>query len=135
MPRNPTPQHGTARSHGGGWHDLMSRLRSFRDARDWAQFHHPKDLAAAISIEAGELQERFLWKSHAEIETDLAQPAKRRMVVEELADVLSFAILLADRLEVDIDEAVAAKLRLNARKYPVKKARGSARKYTELDAR
>jgi NTP pyrophosphatase (non-canonical NTP hydrolase) len=108
-------------------------LRKFRDDRDWKQFHNPKDLAAAIAIEAGELQEHFLWKTRDEVAADLAAAGKRQEVVDELADVLICALLLADCLGVDIDEAVRAKTAANARKYPVSKARGTARKYTELD--
>ena len=116
----------------GGWEPLLVLLRKFRDDRDWKQFHNPKDLAAAIAIEAGELQEHFLWKSKDEVAADLAAPAKRQEVVDELADVLICGLLLADFLGVDIDEAVRVKTAANARKYPVSKARGTARKYTEL---
>jgi NTP pyrophosphatase (non-canonical NTP hydrolase) len=117
----------------GGWEPLLELLRKFRDDRDWKQFHNPKDLAAAIAIEAGELQEHFLWKAKDEVAADLVAPAKRQEVVDELADVLICALLLADCLGVDIDEAVRTKTAANARKYPVSKARGTARKYTELD--
>ena len=112
--------------------DLVAAVAAFRDARDWAQFHRPKDLAAAIAIEAGELQERFLWKTDAEVDQDLADAAKKAGVAEEIADVVMFAMLLADRLGIDLAEAIAAKLAANERKYPVKLARGNARKYTEL---
>jgi len=117
----------------GGWEPLLELLRKFRDDRDWKQFHNPKDLAAAIAIEAGELQEHVLWKAKDEVAADLVAPAKRQEVVDELADVLICALLLADCLGVDIDEAVRTKTAANARKYPVSKARGTARKYTELD--
>ena len=117
----------------GGWEPLLELLRTFRDDRDWKQFHNPKDLAAAIAIEAGELQEHFLWKTKDEVAADLVAPAKRQQVVDELADVLICSLLLADCLGVDIDEAVRAKTAANARQYPVSKARGTARKYTELD--
>ena len=112
--------------------DLVAAVAAFRDARDWAQFHKPKDLAAAIAIEAGELQERFLWKTDAEVDQDLADAAKKAGVADEIADVVMFAMLLSDRLGIDLAEAIAAKLAANERKYPVKLARGSARKYTEL---
>ena len=115
-----------------GLSDLTVAVRKFRDDRDWAQFHRPKDLAAAVAIEAAELQERFLWKTDAEVDRDLADAAKRAGVAEEIADVVMFAMLLADRLEIDLAEAITAKLAANARKYPVKLARGNARKYTEL---
>lgn len=112
--------------------ELVAAVAAFRDARDWAQFHKPKDLAAAIAIEAGELQERFLWKTDVEVDKDLADAAKKAGVAEEIADVVMFAMLLSDRLGIDLAEAIAAKLAANERKYPVKLARGNARKYTEL---
>ncbi|MFN9368736.1 MAG: MazG-like family protein [Planctomycetia bacterium] len=114
------------------WQTLMAWARRFRDARDWSQFHTPKNLAAAIAIEAAELQERFLWKSDKEIARDLKDNAKRDAIVEEVADVFLFALLLADRLEIDVGKAIANKLATNERKYPVALARGNARKYTEL---
>ena len=116
----------------GGWEPLLELLRKFRDDRDWKQFHNPKDLAAAIAIEAGELQEHFLWKTREEVAADLSVAGRRQAVVVELADVLFCSLLLADCLGVDIDEAVKAKTAVNAKKYPVSKARGTARKYTEL---
>lgn len=119
----------------GDWHQLLEKLREFRDARDWQQFHHPKDLAAAIAIEAGELQEHFLWKTNAEIESELANAKTFSNVADELADVLIFVLLLADRLGIEVNHAVLAKIRANARKYPVSKAKGRAHKYTELDER
>jgi NTP pyrophosphatase (non-canonical NTP hydrolase) len=112
--------------------DLVAAVRTFRDDRDWAQFHTPKNLAAATAIEAAELQERFLWKTDAEVDQDLADAAKKAGVAEEIADVVMFAMLLADRLGIDLAEAIAAKLAANEAKYPVKLARGNARKYTEL---
>ena len=114
------------------WQALMAEARRFRDARDWSQFHTPKNLAAAIAIEAAELQERFLWKTDKEIERDLKDRAKRDAVVEEVADVFLFALLLADRLDIDVGKAIADKLAANEQKYPVALARGNARKYTEL---
>jgi NTP pyrophosphatase (non-canonical NTP hydrolase) len=112
--------------------EIVAAVGRFRDDRDWAQFHKPKDLAAAIAIEAGELQERFLWKTDAEVDRDLADAAKKAGVAEEIADVVMFAMLLSDRLGIDLADAIAAKLAANAKKYPVKLARGTARKYTEL---
>jgi NTP pyrophosphatase (non-canonical NTP hydrolase) len=112
--------------------DLVAAVCRFRDARDWAQFHTPKNLAAAVAIEAAELQERFLWKTDAEVSRDLADPAKLAGVAEEIADVVMFAMLLADRLGIDLAEAISAKLAANERKYPVALARGNARKYTDL---
>lgn len=112
----------------GGWKALLHEILKFRDARDWAQFHTPKNLAAAIAIEAAELQEHFLWKSDAEIKTEQLNLSKREKVVEELADVIIFTLLLAECFGVVVDRAVRQKLASNARKYPVRKARGNARK-------
>jgi NTP pyrophosphatase (non-canonical NTP hydrolase) len=112
--------------------DLVAAVCRFRDARDWAQFHTPKNLAAAIAIEAAELQERFLWKTDAEVDRELADAAKLAGVAEEIADVVMFAMLLGDRLGIDLAEAISAKLAANEQKYPVQLARGNARKYTEL---
>ncbi|GAB4408841.1 MAG: nucleotide pyrophosphohydrolase [Bacteroidia bacterium] len=103
--------------------ELVDALAAFRDARDWGQFHNAKDLA--LSIEAAELNELFLWKS-----PDAADPARLK---EELADVFAYALLLADRLGFDVRQIVLDKLELNAAKYPIDKARGSARKYDALD--
>ena len=112
--------------------DLVAAVCRFRDERDWAEFHTPKNLAAATAIEAAELQERFLWKTDAEVDQDLADAAKRAGVAHEIADVVIFAMLLADRLGIDLAEAIAAKLAANEQKYPVNLARGNARTYTEL---
>jgi len=114
------------------WQALTAAIRRFRDERDWSQFHTPKNLAAAIAIEAAELQERFLWKTDKEIEKDLKGGPKREAVIEEIADVLMFALLLADRLDIDVAKAITDKLAANELKYPVALARGNARKYTEL---
>lgn len=104
--------------------DLTSALLKFRDERDWAQFHNPKDLALALNIEAGELLEAFLWKS--------AEQADITQVKEELADVLAFALLLAERYDFDVKQIVLDKIAKNALKYPVEKSRGIAKKYSEL---
>jgi NTP pyrophosphatase (non-canonical NTP hydrolase) len=102
----------------------IKRLRQFRDDRDWRQFHNPKDLAMALSIEASELLEAFLWKS-----PDDANPEK---VKEELADVLAYALLLSDAYGFDAQQIVLEKIERNEKKYPIDKAKGSAKKYTEL---
>ncbi len=96
----------------------------FRDERDWEQFHNPKDLAVAISIEAAELLEAFLWKD--------AKEAKIEKVKEELADVLAYAILLGHHYNLDLEQVVRDKVLKNGEKYPVEKAKGSATKYNEL---
>lgn len=103
---------------------VITRLRQFRDDRDWKQFHNPKDLAVALSIEASELLEAFLWKA-----PDAADPEK---VQEELADVLAYALLLSDAYGFDVEKIVLDKIERNEAKYPVEKAKGSAKKYTEL---
>jgi NTP pyrophosphatase (non-canonical NTP hydrolase) len=103
---------------------ITSKLIQFRDARDWAQFHNPKDLALAINVEAGELLELFLWK-----EASNADPER---VKEELADILAFAFLMAHRYGFDISQIMLDKIESNDRKYPVEKSKGNARKYNEL---
>ena len=103
---------------------IQAELRKFNQERDWDQFHNGKDLAVAISIEAGELLEAFLWKSPEE--------AKVEKVREELADVLNYAFQMADRYHLDIKEIMLEKLRINAQKYPAEKAKGRADKYNEL---
>ena len=104
--------------------EIRAKLIAFRDERDWAQFHNPKDLALAINIEAGELLELFLWK-----DADQANPER---VKEELADILSFAFLMADKYDLDIKEIILDKIKSNDKKYPVEKAKGTAKKYNEL---
>ena len=110
--------------------ELTARINAFRDARDWAQFHNPKDLAVSISIEAAELLEHFQWKSAKECQAHVA--ARRGEVADEIADVAIYLFELADSLGIALDEAMLAKLEKNALKYPVSKARGSIKKYTEL---
>lgn len=127
-----TPSPSPAVRDGDRWQDFLEAVRAFRDARDWSQFHTPKNLAAALAIEAAELQECFLWKTDGEVEAEMATGPKREAAAEELADVMMFALLLADRLGIDIGQAITAKLAANERKYPVALARGTARKYTEL---
>ncbi|VGO19828.1 nucleotide pyrophosphohydrolase [Pontiella sulfatireligans] len=111
---------------------LISKLVEFRDARDWKQFHKPNHLATAISIEAAELQEHFLWKSPDEVEGKVGDEHSCSEVAEELADILMFSLLLAHELNVDPIEIITDKLKINEIKYPVEKARGTATKYTEL---
>ena len=106
---------------------LISELVKFRDARNWAQFHNTKDLALAISIEAAELNELFLWKSNEE-----SEQVDNNKLKEELADVLAFALLLAGKHGFDVKEIVLEKIRKNNEKYPVEKAKGTAKKYNEL---
>lgn len=103
---------------------LTAELLKFRDARDWEQFHNPKDLAIALSIEAGELLEQFLWKKPEDASID--------KIKEELADVFAFGLLLAEKLGLDPEEIILEKIQRNGEKYPVDRARGRATKYNEL---
>jgi NTP pyrophosphatase (non-canonical NTP hydrolase) len=114
------------------WKAMLDEVRRFRDERDWSQFHTPKHLAAAISIEAAELQECFLWKTDKDIAREMRGGVKREQATEELADVILYALLLADRLQVDVGKILSKKLAANALKYPVALARGNSKKYTEL---
>ena len=104
--------------------EILKELRKFNLERDWDQFHNGKDLAVALSIEASELLEAFLWKSPEE--------ASVPKIREELAGVLNYAFQLADKYQFDIKEIMLEKLAKNAAKYPVEKAKGSAKKYNEL---
>jgi NTP pyrophosphatase (non-canonical NTP hydrolase) len=110
--------------------ELRNVLRQFAADRDWDKFHSPKNLAIALSVEAAELLEHFQWLSDTE-SADL--PAVTRIRVrEELADVLLYLVRLADKLDVDLANAAVDKIQINAAKYPVEKARGTNKKYTEL---
>ena len=109
---------------------LRDKLRQFADERDWDQFHSPKNLAMALSVEAAELLEHFQWLSDAE--SVVLAPAKCAKIREELADVLLYLIRLADKLHIDLAAAAVDKLGVNAQRYPVQKARGSNKKYTEF---
>lgn len=109
---------------------LRDELRRFAAERDWEQFHSPKNLAAALAVEAAELLEPFQWLT--EEESRRLTPEQAAAVKEEMADVLLYLVRLADKLGVDLGEAAREKMRRNAEKYPVEKARGSSRKYSEL---
>lgn len=104
--------------------ELREAIVKFTQERDWDQFHNGKDLALALSIEASELNEAFLWKEAKDVNVE--------KVKEELADIVNYAILIADKYDLDIKQIVLDKLRRNAEKYPVDKAYGSAKKYDEL---
>lgn len=106
---------------------LTQALLTFRDQRDWAQFHDSKNLATAIGIEAAELNELFLWKNGSE-----AEQVNKERLAEELADVFAYALLLAEKHDLDVEQIVLDKIRKNGEKYPVAKAKGSSRKYDEL---
>jgi dCTP diphosphatase len=110
--------------------ELRDRLREFADARDWNQFHSPKNLAMALIAEAAELVEHFQWLTEEE-STHLA-PQKKAEVADELADVLTYLVRMADKLDIDLLAAASAKIERNEARYPADRARGSARKYTEL---
>ncbi len=103
---------------------IIDALIKFRNERDWGQFHNPKDLAVAINIEASELLENFLWKSNDE--------ANQEKVKEELADVLAYSFLLAEKYGFNIKDILLDKIKKNAEKYPVDKSKGTAKKYNQL---
>lgn len=103
---------------------LINELKKFRNERDWEQFHNLKDLAIALSIESNELLEQFLWKN--------ADEANIEKIKEELADVFAYSLLLVDKLDIDVEEIVLKKIKINAEKYPIDKSKGTAKKYNEL---
>lgn len=110
--------------------DLRDELRAFAAARDWDQFHSPRNLATALAVEAAELLEPFQWLT--EEQSRALPPETRAAVEEEMADVLLYLVRLADKLDVDLAAAARAKIARNGEKYPVEKARGSNRKYDAL---
>ena len=111
--------------------EIQAEIRAFRDARDWLQFHNPKNLAISISLEASELLEHFQWRSFEESEAH-ARDA-REEIADEMADIAVYLAEMADLLGIDLLEAMRNKLAKNAAKYPVEKARGSHKKYTDLE--
>lgn len=110
--------------------ELTDIALKFRDERDWKQFHSPKELAIQMIIEAGELLEHMQWRNGEELEKHLRH--KRMDVEEELADILHGLVLVAAEMEIDLGKAFVEKMKKNAEKYPVHKAKGSAKKYTDL---
>lgn len=108
--------------------ELRRDVAIFRDERNWKQFHTPRNLAMSISIEAAELLEIFQWSKD-----DLEVEPLRKRIEEELADVLIYCVLMADAMDMDLDEIITKKILINNEKYPVKKAYGKSVKYTELD--
>lgn len=108
----------------GDFESMMAKVKQFTIDRDWDQFHNGKDLAIALSGEAGELLNAFLWKKPEDV--------KIEKVKEELADVFNYAFLIADKYNLNIEEIMDEKLRINGEKYPVDKAKGTAKKYNEL---
>ena len=110
--------------------DERARLvLDFREERDWKQFHNPKDMALSLSLEAAEVLELMQWRNGGELDAHLA--ANKDRLGEELADVLGWILLLAHDQQIDLGDAFAKKIELNKRKYPIEKARGSAKKYNE----
>jgi NTP pyrophosphatase (non-canonical NTP hydrolase) len=109
------------------YQQVVEALLQFRDDRDWKQFHDSKNLALAISIEAAELNELFLWKNDSN-----SEDVKLEKLKEELADILSFSLLLAEKHQLNIFDIVLEKIQKNNEKYPVEKAKGTAKKYDEL---
>ena len=114
------------------YHDLKKRLIQFRDKRDWKQFHTIKNLMDAISIEAGELQELALWKTEADITELMKDPEFKAELESECADILNFLIMMSDVADFDLIDASQKKIDENEKRYPVDKAKGSAKKYTKL---
>jgi NTP pyrophosphatase (non-canonical NTP hydrolase) len=110
--------------------ELTAEIRAFRDARDWRQFHNPKELAVAITAEAGELLQHFVWQNHEQSERRMTE--RRAAIEDEIADVAILLFELADNSGIDLAAAMRAKLARNQARYPVDKARGSNAKYNEL---
>ena len=108
--------------------ELIDLLETFRDDREWAQFHDSKNLALALSIEAAELNELFLWKKDAE-----SEEVDKQRLCEELADVFAYALMLAGRHGLDVSQIVKDKIALNAKKYPVESSKGSSAKYKKIE--
>ena len=108
---------------------LRDKLRTFAEARDWDQFHSPKNLSMALMVEVAELMEHFQWLTEAQSGHLVAE--KKAVVAEELADILLYLVRLSDKLGVDLLEAALDKLEKNAAKYPAEKVRGSSKKYSE----
>ena len=108
---------------------LRDKLRAFAEAREWDQFHSPKNLSMALMVEVAELMEHFQWLT--EEQSGNLDAAKKAVVAEELADILLYLVRLSDKLGIDLSEAALRKLEINAAKYPAEQVRGSSRKYSE----
>jgi NTP pyrophosphatase (non-canonical NTP hydrolase) len=109
---------------------LTQKIIAFRDARDWKQFHNSKDVALSLSLEAAEVLEHFQWKNEKEIKAYIKK--YKSHIGEELADVFYWVLLMSHDLEIDIEDALEKKIKKNALKYPVKKAKGKHTKYNQL---
>jgi dCTP diphosphatase len=120
----------TARAGQPSLFSIKRELRKFTKARDWDQFHSPKNLAMALVVEAAELAEPFQWLT--EKQSNQLSAKKRAEVTDELADVLIYVVRLADKLNVDLMRAASDKIKKNHEKYPIAKAKGTSKKYTEL---
>ena len=110
--------------------EVQKKIIAFRDARDWKQFHTPKDLATGLTLEAGEVAEHFLWKDEAEIIEYLK--THKEEIGDEMGDVLNYLLIMANDFGIDLLDATSKKIDKNAEKYPVEKAKGRHTKYTEL---
>jgi NTP pyrophosphatase (non-canonical NTP hydrolase) len=110
--------------------NFIKNIINFRDARDWKQFHNPKDVALSLVLEAAEVMEHFQWKDKSEIDEYLKN--NKQKVGEELADVLYWVLLMSHDLEIDISQALEEKMKINEQKYPVEKAKGNHIKYNSL---
>ncbi len=110
--------------------ELTKRIIAFRNARDWKQFHNPKDLALSLVLEAAEVMEHFQWKDKKEMQKYVE--TNKTDIGEELADVLYWVLLMGNDLEIDVLDALEKKIKKNEEKYPVEKAKGKHNKYTEL---
>lgn len=112
--------------------EIKTRVFAFARERDWEQFHAPKNLSMALAAEAGELMEHFLWATPEASREVARDPARRRKIEEELADVVIYALEFANMTGIDVAAAIETKMAANAAKYPVEKAKGRSDKYTEL---
>lgn len=113
--------------------ELTAKIRAFADARDWAQFHTPRNLVLALAGEVGELAAEIQWVPDDAIAQALGEPGKHAAIESEIADVAIYVMRLADVTGINLADAIVRKLHLNDERYPVDRARGSARKYTEFD--
>lgn len=110
---------------------LQEKILAFRDARDWQQFHNPKDLTISLVLEATELLEHFQWKNDEAVKRHIQDHSDE--IADEVIDTLYWLLLIAHELDIDIDKAFARKMKKNEAKYPVEKAKGSPKKFTKLD--
>lgn len=111
--------------------EIIEKLLRFRRERDWEQYHNPKDLSMSIAIEAAELMEEFQWKTKEEVQKHIND--NKEAVSDEIADILTYLLLLANDLDIDVAQAIESKMKKNAQKYPVDKCKSKNTKYTHLD--